>query len=106
MANYMKSKVQQAVSFLLILVIAFSAFSGVLFLNPSQSYAFEPKPFCRAIKGDKNLVNADLSVVNLSGAKLVGATLFDSRLDGAVANSYTQFPRSFNAERAGVIFDY
>jgi hypothetical protein len=51
MANYMKSKVQQSVSFLPMLVVTFSAFSGVLFLNPSPSYAFDQATFSQALKG-------------------------------------------------------
>ncbi|MCL1492777.1 MAG: pentapeptide repeat-containing protein [Pseudanabaena sp. Salubria-1] len=83
MANYMKSKVQQSVSFLPILVIAFSAFSGVLFLNPSPSYAFDQAALSRALKGDKNLVKADLSGAKLSGVNLGGANLSGANLSGA-----------------------
>jgi len=50
MANYIKSKVQQSLSFLLVLVIAFSLFSGVLFLNPSPSYAFNQSDVDRALR--------------------------------------------------------
>ena len=75
MANFIKSKVQQSLSFLPILVVAFSAFSGVLFLNPRPSYAFDQATLTRAIQGEKNLINADLSGADLSGADLTGADL-------------------------------
>ena len=75
MANYIKSKVQQSVSFLPILVVAFSAFSGVLFLNPSPSYAFDQTTLSRALTGEKNLFKADLSKANLSKADLRKADL-------------------------------
>ena len=49
MANFIKSKVQQSLSFLLVLVIAFSAFSGVLFVSPSPSYAYDEETLARAL---------------------------------------------------------
>ena len=109
MASYIKSKVQQSLSFLLVLVIAFSVFSGVLFLNPSPSYAYNRSDFNRALTGDKNLSGADLSRADLSrailsGSDLSGARLSGARLSGAIANSQTKFPEGFDAVRAGVTF--
>ena len=83
MANFIKSKVQQSLSFLPILVVAFSAFSGVLFLNPRPSYAFDQATLTRAIQGEKNLINADLSGADLRGADLSGAGLSGADLTGA-----------------------
>jgi uncharacterized protein YjbI with pentapeptide repeats len=134
MANYIKSKVQQSVSFLPILVVAFSAFSGVLFLNPSPSYAFDQTTLSRALTGEKNLFKADLSKANLSkadlrkvdlgeanlrkadlrkadlsfanlrGADLREADLSEATLSEAIADSKTKFPDGFDATGAGVIF--
>ena len=134
MANYIKSKVQQSVSFLPILVVAFSAFSGVLFLNPSPSYAFDQTTLSRALTGEKNLFKADLSKANLSkadlrkvdlgeanlrkadlrkadlsfanlrGADLREADLSEATLSEAIADSKTKFPDGFDAKGAGVIF--
>jgi len=94
MANFIKSKVQQCLSFLLVLVIAFSAFSGVLFVNPSPAYAYIQKDLDRARSGDKNLVGADLSgasfnLADLTGANLTGASfnladLREANLTGAI----------------------
>ena len=83
MASYIKSKVQQSLSFLLVLVIAFSVFSGVLFLNPSPSYAFDEATLSQALTGDKNLFGARLSGANLRGANLRGARLSGANLRGA-----------------------
>ena len=88
MASYIKSKVQQSLSFLLVLVIAFSVFSGVLFLNPSPSYAFDEatlsqSDLSRALIGDKDLIGADLSRADLSGAYLRRANLSGANLSGA-----------------------
>ena len=83
MANFIKSKVQQSLSFLLMLVIAFSAFSGVLFVNPSPSYAFNPSDVDRALQLDTDLFEADLSGANLRGANLRGANLRRANLGGA-----------------------
>jgi uncharacterized protein YjbI with pentapeptide repeats len=83
MANFIKSKVQQSLSFLPILVVAFSAFSGVLFVNPSPSYAFNPSDVGRALHLDKDLFEADLSGANLRGADLSGANLRRANLTGA-----------------------
>ncbi|MDM3853691.1 MAG: pentapeptide repeat-containing protein [Aphanizomenon gracile PMC649.10] len=126
MASYIKSKVQQSLSFLLVLVIAFSVFSGVLFLNPSPSYAYSGnlgsvdysgrnlsrQDFSdtnlsgaylrRANLSDANLSDANLSGANLSGANLSGANLSDARLIGAIADSETKFPEGFDAVGAGV----
>ncbi len=129
MANYIKSKVQQSVSFLPILVVTFSAFSGILFLNPSPSYAFDQTTLSRALKGDKFLVKADLSKADLSGTNLSGAKLREAKLGEAdlrgaklskadlseadlrgadlfevQADSKTKFPADFDAKGAGVIF--
>jgi uncharacterized protein YjbI with pentapeptide repeats len=94
MVSYIKSKVQQSLSFLLILVIAFSVFSGVLFLNPSTSYAYNEDDYYRATSFDRNLNDADLSGadftdLDLSGADLNGANLREanlSRVDLSGAN--------------------
>ena len=132
MASYIKSKIQQSLSFLLVLVIAFSVFSGFLFLNPSPSYAYSQSDLSRALIGDKdlsgaylrgadlsgaylrranlsganlsgaNLRRAYLSRANLSGANLIGANLSDARLIGAIADSETKFPEGFDAVGAGV----
>ncbi len=83
MASYIKSKVQQSLSFLLVLVIAFSVFSGVLFLNPSPSYAFDEATLSQALTGDKNLFEANLIEANLIGANLSGANLSGANLRGA-----------------------
>jgi uncharacterized protein YjbI with pentapeptide repeats len=66
-----------------VLVIAFSVFSGFLFLNPSPSYAYI-----------RDLSGANLSRANLSGANL-------SR---AIADSETIFPDGFDAVEEGVRF--
>ena len=132
MASYIKSKIQQSLSFLLVLVIAFSVFSGFLFLNPSPSYAYSQSDLSRALIGDKDLIgaylrranlrraylsDAYLSGANLSGAylrranlsgaylrraNLSGANLSDARLIGAIADSETKFPEGFDAVGAGV----
>ena len=127
MASYIKSKIQQSLSFLLVLVIAFSVFSGFLFLNPSPSYAYSQSDLSRALSGDKDLIEADLSRANLrrarlsdadliganliganliganlSDADLIGANLSDARLIGAIADSETKFPEGFDAVGAGV----
>ena len=83
MASYIKSKIQQSLSFLLVLVIAFSVFSGFLFLNPSPSYAYSQSDLSRALIGDKDLSGADLSGADLSGAYLSGAYLRGADLIGA-----------------------
>ncbi len=134
MTNFIKSKVQQSLSFLLVLVIAFSAFSGVLFVNPSPSYAFSNYDYSRARSGDiylsgvdlsnarlvganlggadligANLGGANLGGANLSRARLIGANLSEANLRGAdlsraTANSKTKFPDGFDAKAAGVRF--
>jgi uncharacterized protein YjbI with pentapeptide repeats len=83
MASYIKSKVQQSLSFLLVLVIAFSVFSGVLFLNPSPSYAYRESDFMHALGGDKDLREADLRKADLRKADLSGADLSGADLGGA-----------------------
>jgi uncharacterized protein YjbI with pentapeptide repeats len=93
MANFIKSIVQQSLSFLLMLVVAFSAFSGVLFLNPIPSYAFNLSDVDRALMlakdlsgadlSEANLYEADLSGADLSGADLSFANLTDANLSGA-----------------------
>ena len=87
MANFIKSKVQQSLSFLLMLVIAFSAFSGVLFVNPIPSYAYDLYNFGRALSGDKNLSEVDLNEANLNGANLSAANLNGVNLIGAKLSS-------------------
>ena len=83
MANFIKSKVQQSLSFLLMLVIAFSAFSGVLFVNPSSSYAYDQTDLDRALGGDPYLREADLRGALLREADLRGALLREADLSGA-----------------------
>ena len=83
MASYIKSKVQQSLSFLLVLVIAFSVFSGVLFLNPSPSYAYSESDLSRALIGDKDLIGADLREADLTEANLTEADLGGAYLTGA-----------------------
>jgi uncharacterized protein YjbI with pentapeptide repeats len=86
MANFIKSKVQQSLCFLLMLVIAFSAFSGVLFVNPSPSYAFNPSDVDLALQLDTNytsLSGADLFEADLIEANLSGADLREANLSGA-----------------------
>ena len=58
--------------------------------------------------GSKTLVNAnlsdaDLSRANLQGANLTGANLRGANLKGAIADASTQWPRGFDARRAGVV---
>ena len=124
MASYIKSKVQKSLSFLLMLVIVFSVFSGVLFLNPSPSYAYSERAYLYARTGGSGkylsgtdlsgayLSGADLSGADLSGAILIvadlieadlsGAKLGGADLSGAITNSKTKFPNGFDAVAAGV----
>jgi uncharacterized protein YjbI with pentapeptide repeats len=121
MTNFIKSKVQQSLSFLLMLVIAFSAFSGVLFVNPSPSYAYYQSDLDRALSHSPMLMRADLSGANLMGARLSGARFMAADLSGAdlseadlsvanvsvsgaIADSKTKFPDGFDARRAEVEF--
>lgn len=128
MASYIKSKVQQSLSFLLVLVIAFSVFSGVLFLNPSPSYAYSRNLGSVDYSGRNlsrqdlsgayligayligadlsgaDLTEADLTGARLSGARLSGADLIGARLSGAIADSETIFPDGFDPVDAGVEF--
>ena len=83
MANFIKSKIQQSLSFVLILVVAFSAFSGILFVNPSPSYAFKESDFDRVFSVDKDLSGADLSGADLSKAHLFERDLSRANLRGA-----------------------
>jgi uncharacterized protein YjbI with pentapeptide repeats len=101
MANFIKSKVQQSLSFLLVLVVAFSAFSGVLFVNPSPSYAFNKSDVDRALSGLKNLPGADLSGADLSGANLSRANLSGADLSGAYLGGADLF--GTNLSRANLI---
>jgi uncharacterized protein YjbI with pentapeptide repeats len=86
-----------------VLVIAFSVFSGFLFLNPSPSYAY-----IRYLSGAR-LSGARLSGARLSGARLSGARLSGARLSGAdlsraIADTETIFPDGFDAVEEGVRF--
>ena len=85
MASYIKSKVQKSLSFLLMLVIVFSVFSGVLFLNPSHSYAYSESDYLYAKREGrgKNLSGKDLIGANLSGANLLVSNLSGTKLSGA-----------------------
>jgi uncharacterized protein YjbI with pentapeptide repeats len=76
-----------------VLVIAFSVFSGFLFLNPSPSYAYI-----------RDLSRANLSRANLSGANLSRANLSRANLSRAIADSETIFPDGFDAVEEGVRF--
>jgi uncharacterized protein YjbI with pentapeptide repeats len=76
-----------------VLVIAFSVFSGFLFLNPSPSYAYI-----------RDLSGANLSGANLSGANLSRANLSRANLSRAIADSETIFPDGFDAVEEGVRF--
>jgi uncharacterized protein YjbI with pentapeptide repeats len=107
----------------LVLVIAFSVFSGVLFLNPSPSYAYSRNLGSVDYSG-RNLSRQDFSDANLSGAYLIGAYLIGAylteadlteadltgarlsgaRLSGAIADSETIFPDGFDPVDAGVEF--
>jgi uncharacterized protein YjbI with pentapeptide repeats len=71
-----------------VLVIAFSVFSGFLFLNPSPSYAY-----IRYLSGAR-----------LSGARLSGARLSGADLSRAIADTETIFPDGFDAVEEGVRF--
>lgn len=75
------------------LVIAFSVFSGFLFLNPSPSYAYI-----------RDLSGARLSGARLSGARLSGARLSGADLSRAIADTETIFPDGFDAVEEGVRF--
>lgn len=75
------------------LVIAFSVFSGFLFLNPSPAYAY-----IRYLSG------ARLSGARLSGARLSGARLSGADLSRAIADTETIFPDGFDAVEEGVRF--
>jgi uncharacterized protein YjbI with pentapeptide repeats len=77
----------------LVLVIAFSVFSGFLFLNPSPSYAYI-----------RDLSGANLSGANLSRANLSRANLSRANLSRAIADSETIFPDGFDAVEEGVRF--
>jgi uncharacterized protein YjbI with pentapeptide repeats len=76
-----------------VLVIAFSVFSGFLFLNPSPSYAYI-----------RDLSRANLSGANLSRANLSRANLSRANLSRAIADSETIFPDGFDAVEEGVRF--
>ena len=83
MTSYIKSKIQRSISFLPVMVMAFSVCSGVVFFNPSPSYGYHPEDVERARKGDKNLIGADLIGADLRRARLDGALLLGARLTGA-----------------------
>ena len=108
MASYIKSKVQQSLSFLLVLAIAFSVFSGFLFLNPSPSYAYSRDLSGANLRGadlrGADLDGADLSAADLSRADLDKANLDEANLRGAIADRRTIFPKGFDARGAGVTF--
>jgi len=82
MANFIKSQVQKSLSFLL--VVAVSALSWVVFVNPSPSHAFDQETLERALNGDKKLAKADLSRADLSSADLRDADLSGAILSGAI----------------------
>jgi uncharacterized protein YjbI with pentapeptide repeats len=127
MTNYIKSKIQQVISFLFVTVIAISVFCGELLLNPSPSYAYNQADYAQAMSGVKNLKSTDLSganfgVTNLSGANfdganlsganlsganlkgtdLSGANLSGANLSGATTDSSTKFSEDFDPKAAGV----
>jgi|GEM_PF-3835572 len=164
MTSYIKSKIQQVVSFPLVGAIVATTFCGGLLLNANPIYADNPADTQRALAGDKNLSGANLSGASLNGAELVVASLDNASLDnasliragliragltgagltgvnltmaflenanltgvnltgaflenadlenanltgafltGAIANSFTKFPKGFDAKAAGVVF--
>jgi uncharacterized protein YjbI with pentapeptide repeats len=101
-----------------VLVIAFSVFSGFLFLNPSPSYAYirdlsganlsganlSRANLSRANLSRANLSRANLSRANLSRANLSRANLSRANLSRAIADSETIFPDGFDAVEEGVRF--
>jgi uncharacterized protein YjbI with pentapeptide repeats len=96
-----------------VLVIAFSVFSGFLFLNPSPSYAYirdlsganlSGANLSRANLSRANLSRANLSRANLSRANLSRANLSRANLSRAIADSETIFPDGFDAVEEGVRF--
>jgi uncharacterized protein YjbI with pentapeptide repeats len=86
-----------------VLVIAFSVFSGFLFLNPSPSYAYI-RDLSGANLSGANLSRANLSRANLSRANLSRANLSRANLSRAIADSETIFPDGFDAVEEGVRF--
>jgi uncharacterized protein YjbI with pentapeptide repeats len=91
-----------------VLVIAFSVFSGFLFLNPSPSYAYIRDLSGANLSGANlsraNLIRADLSGADLSRARLSRANLSRANLSRAIADSETIFPDGFDAVEEGVRF--
>jgi uncharacterized protein YjbI with pentapeptide repeats len=91
-----------------VLVIAFSVFSGFLFLNPSPSYAYIRDLSRANLSGANlsraNLSRANLSRANLSRANLSRANLSRANLSRAIADSETIFPDGFDAVEEGVRF--
>jgi uncharacterized protein YjbI with pentapeptide repeats len=91
-----------------VLVIAFSVFSGFLFLNPSPSYAYIRDLSGANLSGANlsraNLSRANLSRANLSRANLSRANLSRANLSRAIADSETIFPDGFDAVEEGVRF--
>jgi uncharacterized protein YjbI with pentapeptide repeats len=91
-----------------VLVIAFSVFSGFLFLNPSPSYAYIRDLSGARLSGANlsraNLSRANLSRANLSRANLSRANLSRANLSRAIADSETIFPDGFDAVEEGVRF--
>jgi hypothetical protein len=126
MAHYIKSRFKESIGFLLVLVIAFSAFSSFVLLNPSPSYAFNSADFNRAFNGNKNLSGVDLSGADLRGVDLRGADLSGAKLNGAdlsgtdlsgaklngadlsgaIYNSATKFSATFDPTKAGARTDW
>ena len=84
MKNYIKSKIQQSISFLPVMVMAFSVCSGVGFLNPSPSYAFSQEDVDKVRRGSKNLIYADLSKADLTAIDLTEADLSVAKLYGSI----------------------
>ncbi|MEY3222459.1 MAG: hypothetical protein RLZZ203_1315 [Cyanobacteriota bacterium] len=97
MASYIKSKVQQSLSFLLVLVIAFSVFSGVLFLNPSPSYAYS-EPTVIKFSSEECGICHKMSFYDKKVAEELGLQFIDVKMqDTATYRKYrkillTQYP--------------
>jgi len=77
MASYVKSKIQQSISFLPVTVIAFLVCGGFVFLNAD---------IYKARSGNKNLNKANLSRADLKDVDLKEAHLSFADLSGAYFN--------------------
>ena len=66
-----------------------------------NGYTIEPGADLRRA----DLTRAYLRATDLSGADLIGANLEEAFLAGATADERTVWPKGFDPEAAGVIFD-